>query len=95
MHLSVLSLAAQVALVVQMLPVADAFWRLPCRGRLGVARIDPLMEPGKVAGHAHVIHGGNSMYLPKSILCYFLVYCLLIKLERLQSLRHERRVAEI
>lgn len=41
---------------------ALAFWRLPCRGRLGVARLDPLVNPGAVSSHAHVIHGAGSMY---------------------------------
>lgn len=39
---------------------ADAFWRLPCNGRAGVARIDPLAQFGQVAKHAHVIHGANN-----------------------------------
>ena len=42
---------------------ADAFWRLPCRGRTGVGRLDPIMDPGEVSDHVHVIHGGNSMFL--------------------------------
>ncbi|CAD0114683.1 unnamed protein product [Aureobasidium uvarum] len=42
---------------------ADAFWRLPCRGRSGVGRLDPIMDPGKVSDHVHVIHGGSSMFL--------------------------------
>ncbi|KAJ5980903.1 hypothetical protein N7481_008201 [Penicillium waksmanii] len=41
-------------------PVADAFWRLPCRGRTGVARLDPIVDPGEVSSHVHVIHGGGS-----------------------------------
>ncbi|KAH0122003.1 hypothetical protein KCU82_g22542, partial [Aureobasidium melanogenum] len=39
---------------------ADAFWRLPCRGRSGVGRLDPIMDPGKVSDHVHVIHGGSN-----------------------------------
>ncbi|EEH05287.1 WSC domain-containing protein [Histoplasma capsulatum G186AR] len=39
---------------------ALAFWRLPCRGRLGVARLDPLVNPGAVSSHAHVIHGAGN-----------------------------------
>ena len=39
---------------------ADAFWRLPCRGRTGVARLDPIVDPGEVSGHVHAIHGGGS-----------------------------------
>jgi hypothetical protein len=39
---------------------ADAFWRMECHSRLGIARIDPLVEPGEVSDHAHVIHGGQN-----------------------------------
>lgn len=42
--------------------LSDAFWRLPCRGRAGVARIDPLMAPGKVSDHVHVVHGSGSKF---------------------------------
>ncbi|CCX04985.1 Similar to hypothetical protein [Tuber melanosporum Mel28]; acc. no. XP_002842263 [Pyronema omphalodes CBS 100304] len=38
---------------------ASAFWRLPCRQRLALERIDPIDTPGKVAHHVHTIHGGN------------------------------------
>lgn len=38
----------------------DAFWRMPCRSRTGLARIDPIMDPGMVSDHAHTIHGGGS-----------------------------------
>ena len=40
--------------------VADAFWRLPCRGRSGVARLDPIVDPGEISSHVHAIHGGGS-----------------------------------
>ena len=40
---------------------ATAFWRLPCRQRLSLDRIDPIDTPGALAYHAHTIHGGNSM----------------------------------
>ncbi|KAL1632592.1 hypothetical protein SLS56_003491 [Neofusicoccum ribis] len=39
---------------------ADAFWRMPCRGRTGLARIDPIVDTGEVSSHAHAIHGGNN-----------------------------------
>lgn len=42
---------------------ADAFWRMECRGRTGLARLDPLVEPGEVANHAHAIHGGSNFGL--------------------------------
>ncbi|KAK0752218.1 hypothetical protein B0T18DRAFT_317844 [Schizothecium vesticola] len=38
---------------------ADAFFRMPCRGMLGIARLDPLVNPGEIAHHAHNIHGSN------------------------------------
>lgn len=38
----------------------DAFWRMPCMGRTGLARIDPIVQPGEAANHAHAIHGGNN-----------------------------------
>lgn len=39
---------------------ANAFWRLPCHERVGLARMDPIMNPGQVSGHVHTIHGGGS-----------------------------------
>jgi hypothetical protein len=41
----------------------EAFWRLPCQGRSGLARIDPLKNFGTVSEHAHVIHGGTSEFI--------------------------------
>ncbi|KAJ5926718.1 hypothetical protein N7516_008491 [Penicillium verrucosum] len=38
----------------------SAFWRLPCRGRSGLARLDPIVEPDEVSGHVHAVHGGGS-----------------------------------
>jgi hypothetical protein len=38
---------------------ADAFWRMPCSGRLLLERADPIVSPGKVSGHVHTISGGN------------------------------------
>ncbi|KAJ5177190.1 uncharacterized protein N7482_003067 [Penicillium canariense] len=37
-----------------------AFWRLPCRGRTGVARLDPIVDPGEISSHVHSIHGGGN-----------------------------------
>lgn len=42
--------------------LAEAFWRLPCRGRAGLARLDPLMDPGKDSYHVHAIHGPDSQF---------------------------------
>lgn len=41
----------------------DAFWRMPCRSRTGLARIDPLVDFGKVSQHIHTIHGSNGKLL--------------------------------
>nr|OQO29178.1 hypothetical protein B0A51_09380 [Rachicladosporium sp. CCFEE 5018] len=38
---------------------ANAFWRMPCGGRLLLERADPIVNPGAVAGHVHTISGGN------------------------------------
>lgn len=41
---------------------AEAFWRMDCHSRSGLARIDPIVTPGKISSHAHAIHGGGSKY---------------------------------
>lgn len=57
-------LTAVLGAVVTLLPAfSHAFWRLPCRGRTGVARLDPIVDPGEISDHAHAIHGGGSEYL--------------------------------
>lgn len=38
---------------------ASAFWRMPCPGRVATERLDPIVSPGKVAGHVHTISGSN------------------------------------
>lgn len=42
---------------------AEAFWRMECRGRSGLARIDPLVNPGVAAAHAHTIFGSSGMFI--------------------------------
>lgn len=37
-----------------------AFWRMPCRSHTGIARIDPLVAPGSIADHAHIVFGGGN-----------------------------------
>ncbi|KAI1340866.1 hypothetical protein F5Y15DRAFT_34570 [Xylariaceae sp. FL0016] len=37
----------------------DAFWRMECRGRTGLARIDPIMDSGTVSSHVHTVHGSS------------------------------------
>ncbi|KAF5021363.1 hypothetical protein F66182_6591 [Fusarium sp. NRRL 66182] len=38
---------------------AHAFWRMECPGRVGLARIDPIINPGDISKHAHSIHGSS------------------------------------
>ncbi|KAM0191353.1 hypothetical protein ACHAPA_002138 [Fusarium lateritium] len=38
---------------------AHAFWRMECPGRVGLARIDPIIDPGTISKHAHSIHGSS------------------------------------
>ncbi|KFZ20428.1 hypothetical protein V502_03178 [Pseudogymnoascus sp. VKM F-4520 (FW-2644)] len=38
---------------------AEAFWRMECRGRSGLARLDPLVNPGVASSHAHTIFGSS------------------------------------
>ncbi|MCJ1393770.1 hypothetical protein MMC18_006646 [Xylographa bjoerkii] len=37
----------------------DAYWRMPCAGTLLTGRVDPVVAPGEVSGHTHIILGGN------------------------------------
>lgn len=48
--------------------VADAFWRLPCQGRSGLARMDPLMDPGEPSYHVHTVHGSNGWFISQGCL---------------------------
>lgn len=38
---------------------ANAFWRMECPGRVGLARVDPIVDPGVVSPHVHAIHGSS------------------------------------
>ncbi|PHH65627.1 hypothetical protein CDD81_1713 [Ophiocordyceps australis] len=38
---------------------ANAFWRMECPGRVGLARMDPIMNPGEMSPHVHSIHGSS------------------------------------
>lgn len=53
---SILYAAAFIASATQV----TAFWRLPCRGLLGIDRIDPLADYGVISAHAHSIQGGSA-----------------------------------
>lgn len=39
---------------------ALGYWRHLCHGQLGMARIDPMMAPGKPSQHIHNIQGASS-----------------------------------
>jgi len=41
---------------------ANAFWRMECPGRVGLARMDPIVNPGSVSNHVHAIHGSSGEY---------------------------------
>ncbi|KAI1822004.1 hypothetical protein F4861DRAFT_425193 [Xylaria intraflava] len=43
-----------------MASVTEAFWRMECRGTTGTARIDPLIDFGKIASHSHAAHGSSA-----------------------------------
>lgn len=50
-----------VAVAIASLPIGmvDAFFRVNC-GKIQTGRIDPIVNPGAVAAHAHTIVGGSS-----------------------------------
>ncbi|KAI0009567.1 hypothetical protein F4779DRAFT_364458 [Xylariaceae sp. FL0662B] len=41
----------------------SAFWRMECRGSSGLARMDPIVDTGKVSAHSHTIHGSSGFSL--------------------------------
>jgi hypothetical protein len=51
----------KLALVTGLVGNVEAFWRMPCRERVGLARIDPLVNFGSISEHSHTIHGSNGM----------------------------------
>ena len=40
---------------------AAAFWQLLCTGVAGIARINPIMSPGRLSGHVHIIKGSSKL----------------------------------
>ncbi|KAF2028829.1 hypothetical protein EK21DRAFT_101568 [Setomelanomma holmii] len=46
-------------LALAMIDFSDAFFRMSCPGRISRDRVDPIVGPGKVAGHVHTISGGS------------------------------------
>lgn len=61
------------ALVTALVGNVDAFWRMPCRDRVGLARIDPLVNFGTVSEHSHTIHGSNGMLHLHLVVIVFIV----------------------
>lgn len=51
--------ASALALLSTLAAPVDAYWRMGCPGTLLEGRIDPVVNPGAVSGHTHVILGGN------------------------------------
>ena len=49
-------------MLISRLDLTLAFWRLSCMGIAGIARIDPLISPGKQSGHVHTIKGASGMF---------------------------------
>lgn len=45
---------------------AHAFWRMECPQRVGLARLDPIVNPGSVSMHAHSIHGSSGKHGARS-----------------------------
>ncbi|POR33764.1 Uncharacterized protein TPAR_06046 [Tolypocladium paradoxum] len=48
-----------VALSAGLVAGVNAFWRMECPGRVGLARMDPIVNPGDVSSHVHAIHGSS------------------------------------
>ncbi|KAH7092289.1 hypothetical protein FB567DRAFT_614146 [Paraphoma chrysanthemicola] len=46
-------------LALAMAGYSDAFFRMSCPGRVVRDRVDPIVNPGKVAGHVHTVSGGS------------------------------------
>lgn len=39
--------------------VDNALWRMECPSRVGLARLDPIINPGEMSKHVHAIHGSG------------------------------------
>lgn len=58
------TLTSTLALAAALAGPADAFWRMRCPGRTGLARIDPIVNVGEESDHVHAISGGGSKFGP-------------------------------
>ncbi|PBP23627.1 WSC domain-containing protein [Diplocarpon rosae] len=59
MRVPTLTKCMQATLFAGLLGTVAGFWRMPCRGRVGLARIDPLVNFNEIAPHVHSIHGSS------------------------------------
>ncbi|MCJ1306720.1 hypothetical protein MMC25_000363 [Agyrium rufum] len=53
-----------IGLLASLVGSAEAYWRMPCGGTLFTGRLDPIVNPGVVSSHTHVVLGGNA-FAPK------------------------------
>lgn len=53
-------LKSVIAVTAGLVASADAFWRMECQGRVGLARMDPIVYPGSDSPHMHAIHGSSA-----------------------------------
>lgn len=51
-----------IAASVGLLGTAEAFWRMECPARVGLARIDPIVNPGTLSTHVHALHGSSGEF---------------------------------
>lgn len=51
------------AIFLALLGPTSAFWRMPCRSRSGLARVDPFVNYGSLSEHAHAIHGSSGKFV--------------------------------
>lgn len=59
-----------VAFLASFAGLTEAFWRLPCRGSAGVARMDPLVDPGMPSYHVHSVQGSGGESSVSSLLSW-------------------------
>jgi hypothetical protein len=52
-------LRSAIAVSAALVGSAHAFWRMECPGRVGMARVDPIVNFGEISPHVHAIHGSN------------------------------------
>ncbi|GAA5860565.1 hypothetical protein JCM5353_000409, partial [Sporobolomyces roseus] len=56
-------LLSSISLIFLTAPLVNGFFKLPCDNPLIQERADPIISPGKVAGHTHTVNGGSNFGL--------------------------------